>query len=145
MARSIHLIATHPVARESYTFLVDRQSDFEVSGQDRSVRDALQKMQVVLPDAVVISLPAHDEALTEAVRAVRGAHPALPIVAIIGDSRLPPGVVADAGATACLTRDQVPFDMLPLIRHMLHAEKEPLPSASLSSRTLPRTSHFLEL
>jgi DNA-binding NarL/FixJ family response regulator len=142
MTRSIHLIAAHPVARESYTFLIDRQHDLEVTGQARSVPDGLQQMQVLLPDAVVISLPAHAEALTTAVRTVRNAHPDIPIVAVVPSTRdVSPSALSDAGATACITREQVPFDLLSLVRHVLGITLSPANTLT-SPPPLQMTSRF---
>jgi len=116
---SVHLIAAHPVARESYAFLLDRQPDLDVSGQAQSVREALKQMQILLPDAILLSMPTNAPSAVRSIQKVRRAHPKVPLVVVTAMARTPTKTLLDAGATACMARDQVPFDLLPLLRHLL--------------------------
>lgn len=116
---SVHLIAAHPVARESYAFLMDRQPDLDVSGQSRSVKEALKQMQILLPDAILLSMPTNAPSAACSIRTVRNEHPNVPLIVVTATTNTPTKTLLDAGATACMARDQVPFDLLPLLRHLL--------------------------
>lgn len=118
---SVYLIAAHPVARESYAFLIGRQRDLEITGQARTVKEAAQQMEVVAPDAILMSQPAHMDMRPSDFQQLRSTNEQLPIVVVTPSASVTrSNPVLKKEATAYLTREQVPFDLLPLLRQTLY-------------------------
>ncbi len=121
MSKKIFIVEPHPVHRESYTFLIDRQIDLAISGVVASMDQAERALEVVTPDLIALTLtpPAVDNGL-QRMQALRDAHPSLPILVVSAcDATVCADAVLQAGAQAYLPRERVPFDLISSIRQIL--------------------------
>ena len=127
MLNRVFIIEPHPVHRESYAFLVDRQDDLAVCGVVASFDEAERDLTSAAPDLVVVNLAAHsvDDSL-QRIGALHNAHPDLPLLAVSACSSVTCSQAAvDAGASAYLTRSRVPFDLISRIRQTLSTPRRP--------------------
>ena len=135
MSKKIFIVEPHPVHRESYTFLIDRQVDLAISGVVASMGQAERALEVVTPDLIVLTLtpPAVDEGL-QRMRALRDAHPSLPVLVISAcTTAVGADAILQAGAQAYLPRERVPFDLISSIRRMLATASPPRSSFSAAA------------
>jgi two-component system response regulator DesR len=121
MPGKIFIIEPHPVHRESYAFLVNRQPDLAVCGVVGTMRDAERVLDAIAPDLAMVNLASHavDDSLGR-IRGLRDAHPSLPLLVVSTCATDDCAEAAvGAGATAYLPRTRVPFDLISCIREIL--------------------------
>jgi DNA-binding NarL/FixJ family response regulator len=117
----ILIVEPHPVRRESAAFLLDRQSDLVTCGTATSIAEAEEMLQIVAPDLVVVNLGARPQAGDEEkIRALRSAHPSLPLLTVVR----PPASSAPGSLTRNLPGSawsicRVPADLLASVRQTL--------------------------
>lgn len=103
----ILLVEDNDVFREALELLLGLRSDVEVVGAVGSGEEAVESVRESDPDVVLMDyrLPGIDG--VQATRAVRAAAPGVAVVCLTGEAaRHEVQALYDAGAVACLTKDQ---------------------------------------
>jgi DNA-binding NarL/FixJ family response regulator len=70
----------HPVVRDGLVAILGTQPDFAVVGEAGNGREAIAQVETVQPDVVLLDLEMPDMDGVEALRHLRAAHPALPVL-----------------------------------------------------------------
>lgn len=117
----ILIVEPHPVRRESAAFLIDRQADLAACGSATSIAEAEEMLQIVVPDLVVVNLGARPQAGdAKKIRALRTAHPSLPLLTVVRPPASPaPGSLVQNLPGSAWSICRVPADLLASVRQTL--------------------------
>jgi DNA-binding NarL/FixJ family response regulator len=76
----IFLVDDHPVVREGFARLIERQPDLEVCGQAESAGEALSRMAAVKPDLMVVDIGLPETNGIELIKQIRALAPGMRIL-----------------------------------------------------------------
>ncbi|CAM3388435.1 response regulator [Isoptericola cucumis] len=115
---TVLLVDDHHVVRAGLRALLDSQADIEVVGQASSGEEALGEVAALDPDLVVMDLALGDGMDgVAATRAVRAAHPQVPVLVFSAyDTDADVVRVVDAGAIGYVLKDAPPAEIFAAVR-----------------------------
>jgi len=106
------LVDDHPVIREGFKRLLERDGGFEVVGEVDDVEDALDKLMRISVDVVLMDVQLPGVNGVEGTRLVKAMHPDVKVVIVSahGKEYLLPAI--GAGADGYLLKTQAPMDLV---------------------------------
>ncbi len=123
--RQIFVVEDHPVIRQSYAMLLDREPDLSIREAVGTAQQALAWLahsQGALPDLVLVDVSLPDMDGINLVRQISIAYPDLPTLIISGhDDELYAQRALDAGARGYLNKTKLAEAMVGTIRLVLAA------------------------
>jgi len=119
----ILLVDDHDLFRKGIARLIDSQPDFQVVGEARDGRDALQQAQELAPDVILMDIEMPRCNGTEATRQIKSEMPHIHIVMLtISDDDHNLFAAVRAGASGYLLKSVKPEDLFRRLRGVLRGE-----------------------
>ncbi|MCE7987829.1 MAG: DNA-binding response regulator [Caldilinea sp. CFX5] len=116
----VFIVEDHPIIRQSYALILQRETDITICGEADSGEAALLQIPHVAPDIVLVdfSLPGMNG--LEFVQHLRKEHPTLATIVISGhkEETFIEEILA-AGATDYIVKEQAPQSLLATIRRIM--------------------------
>lgn len=123
MKNRIYLVDDHPVVRQGYTAIIDRDDDFEVCGEADTALKALEEIPDLHPDLVIVDLTMEGMNGIELIKRLRSEGQEFPVLVIsIHDEDLYAVRALHAGADGYIMKAQTSSTLLEAIRSVLDGE-----------------------
>jgi DNA-binding NarL/FixJ family response regulator len=120
----ILLVDDHPVVRLGFTQLLSHEPDLDVCGGGESVAEALELLEALDPDLLVIDVSLQGESGLELVKKVRACRPELPmLVCSMHDESLFAERALRAGARGYVGKREAPDALVEAVRTVAAGER----------------------
>ena len=119
----------HPIVTEGVAAIINRQPDMTVVGSADSVESAIAQFRFHKPDVTLMDLQLHERNGVEAIHAIREESRDARIVVLTvhqGDEDIFRAL--DAGAVAYLLKEEVPDELVRIVRQVYSGEVPPMRS-----------------
>jgi two-component system response regulator NreC len=111
------LVDDHQVVRSGLRMLLSNESDVEIVGEAGTAHDAMDAVDSLLPDVVLMDIGLPDLSGIDATRAIKGAHPEVAVVALtIHEDEEYFFKMLEAGAGGYVPKRAAPEELLTAIR-----------------------------
>ncbi|MFZ5821671.1 MAG: response regulator [Chloroflexota bacterium] len=125
MGAPIHVLVVddHPVVRRGIKSLLAEEEGIEVIGEAVNGKDALEKLQTLKPDVILMDLVMPEMNGIEAIERITAAYPdarILVMTSFAADDKVFPSI--KAGALGYILKDSDPEDLLRMIRQVHRGE-----------------------
>src|SRR5579864_4613560 len=119
-ATRILLVDDHPVVRDGFAEVINREADLTVCAVAEDRAGALQAVETSRPGLVVIDLTLKNSSGLELIKDLQARHPKLLILVVsMHNKNLYAERVLRAGARGYITKQQATHDILKAIRRVL--------------------------
>jgi DNA-binding NarL/FixJ family response regulator len=117
---NILIVDDHPIFREGLCQSINRQQDFTVCGEAENAAQALDCVQRLRPDLVIVDLTLPGKSGLELIRDLQALHPDLAVLVVsMHDESLYAARVLRAGARGYVMKQESPQILLQAIRQVL--------------------------
>ena len=119
----VMIVDDHPVVRRGIQSLLGEEEDFQVVGEAVNGKDALQKVESLKPDVILMDLVMPEMNGIEAIEKITSSHPdarILVMTSFAADDKVFPSI--KAGALGYLLKDSDPEDLIRMIRQVFRGE-----------------------
>src|SRR5512139_1035043 len=119
----VMVVDDHPVVRRGMKSLLEEEDDIELVGEAVNGKDALQKVESLKPDVILMDLVMPEMNGIEAIEKITASHPdarILVMTSFAADDKVFPSI--KAGALGYLLKDSDPEDLIRMIRQVFHGE-----------------------
>lgn len=117
---NIFVIEDQLVIRSAYQKIIDREPDLVICGEAASGEEALDLLEYLEPDIILLDLSMPGLSGTVLLRMLRGLYPTLPILVISGqDERIYQGLTLEAGANGYIDKLNVVPSLVETIRQII--------------------------
>jgi DNA-binding NarL/FixJ family response regulator len=114
------LVDDHPLMRRGQADLLSREPDLEVCGEAGSARDAMEAIEKLKPDLVVLDMALPDKDGLELIKDVQTLHPQLPLLAMsMQEESIYAPRALRAGARGYVMKAEAPERLAEAIRAVL--------------------------
>jgi two-component system, NarL family, response regulator LiaR len=125
MSDVIHVLIVddHPVVRRGIQSLLGEEEDIQVVGEAVNGKDALEKVESLKPDVILMDLVMPEMNGIEAIERITASHPdarILVMTSFAADDKVFPSI--KAGALGYLLKDSDPEDLIRMIRQVFRGE-----------------------
>ena len=125
MSEPIRVIVVddHPVVRQGIKSLLSEEEDIQVVGEAVNGKDALEKVETLKPDVILMDLVMPEMNGIQAIEKITAAHPdarILVMTSFAADDKVFPSI--KAGALGYLLKDSDPEDLVRMIRQVYRGE-----------------------
>ena len=120
---TIIIVDDHEVVRAGLRAFMSTEADIEVVGEAANGREAVELVQVLQPDVILMDLVMPDMGGIEAIRQITQVNPQARIVALTSfsdDDKVFPAI--KAGALGYVLKDTAPEELLQAIHHVYRGE-----------------------
>ncbi|MBX2998533.1 MAG: response regulator transcription factor [Caldilineaceae bacterium] len=125
-AYKIFIVEDHPIIRQGYVALIERETDLQVCGESHSVADALEKIPQTDPHLVIVDISLGEVSGIELLKELQHDYPDLPAIVVSGhDESVYGDAVFRFGAKAYITKES-PHLFMQTIRSVLNAYPRPV-------------------
>jgi NarL family two-component system response regulator LiaR len=117
------VVDDHPVVRRGIKSLLGEEEDIQVVGEAVNGRDALEKVENLKPDVILMDLVMPEMGGIEAIEKITASHPdakILVMTSFAADDKVFPSI--KAGALGYLLKDSDPEDLIRMIRQVFRGE-----------------------
>ena len=129
--KSIVLVDDHPTTREGLRAVINREADLKVCGEAANAGQALDVVQKVNPDLVLLDITMGGKSGLELVKDLKALRPELPILAVsMHEETLYAERMLRAGAGGYINKQQPPEELVKAIRQVLANRVYLSPAAS---------------
>jgi len=125
----VMIVDDHPVVRRGIKSLLGEEEDIQVVGEAVNGRDALEKVDALQPDVILMDLVMPEMGGIEAIQKITAAHSTariLVMTSFAADDKVFPSI--KAGALGYLLKDSDPEDLIRMIRQVYRGELSIHPS-----------------
>ncbi len=123
------LVDDHAVVRSGLRMLLENEADVEIVGEAGTAQEALQAVERLQPDVVLMDIGLPDLSGIEAARRIKAQRPATAVVALtIHEDKEYFFKMLDAGASGYVPKRAAPEELLTAIRAAAHGEVYLYPS-----------------
>lgn len=123
MAIRLLLVDDHEVVRSGIRMLLEGESDLEIVGEAGTAEEALEAVEELQPDVVLMDIALPDASGIEATTQIKDQRPEVSIVALtIHEDKEYFFKMLDAGATGYVPKRAAPEDLVSAIRTAAHGE-----------------------
>lgn len=117
---NIFIIEDQLVIRAAYQKIIDREPDLVICGEAASGEEALDLLELVEPDIILMDLSMPGVSGTLLIRMLRRLYPTLPILVISGqDELIYQGLTLKAGASGYIDKLNVVPSLVETIRQLI--------------------------
>lgn len=119
----VMVVDDHPVVRRGMRSLLEEEEDIELVGEAVNGRDALEKVEILKPDVILMDLVMPEMSGIEAIEKITASHPDIRILVMTSfaaDDKVFPSI--KAGALGYLLKDSDPEDLIRMIRQVYRGE-----------------------
>jgi NarL family two-component system response regulator LiaR len=117
------VVDDHPVVRKGIKALLDEEENLEVVGEAVNGLEALEKVETLNPDVILMDLVMPEMNGIEAIQRITSAHPQariLVMTSFAADDKIFPSI--KAGALGYLLKDSDPEDLIRMIQQVYRGE-----------------------
>jgi len=119
--KSIVIVDDHPATREGLRAVINREPDLIVCGEAGTAREAMDVVQKLAPDLVLLAISMPGKGGLELVRDFRALHPQLAILVVsMHEETIHAERMLRAGAGGYITKQQPPEELVKAIRQVLN-------------------------
>ncbi len=120
MAHQIYIVEDHPVMREGYGALEDREMDLEICGEAGSAETARKEIPEIQPDLAIVDLSLKGDSGLELIKDLQTLCPDLPILVVsMHDEALYAERALRAGAKGYVSKNEASRKVVEAIRRIL--------------------------
>ena len=119
----VMVVDDHPVVRQGIQSLLSEEEDIQVIGEAVNGKDALEKVETLKPDVILMDLVMPEMNGIQAIEKITAAHPdarILVMTSFAADDKVFPSI--KAGALGYLLKDSDPEDLVRMIRQVYRGE-----------------------
>ena len=119
----VMIVDDHPVVRRGIQSLLSEEDDIQVAGEAVNGKDALEKVEDLKPDVILMDLVMPEMSGIEAIERITASHPdarILVMTSFAADDKVFPSI--KAGALGYLLKDSDPEDLIRMIRQVFRGE-----------------------
>jgi NarL family two-component system response regulator LiaR len=119
----VMVVDDHPVVRRGMKSLLEEEEDIELVGEAVNGRDALEKVELLKPDVILMDLVMPEMSGIEAIEKINASHPDIRILVMTSfaaDDKVFPSI--KAGALGYMLKDSDPEDLIRMIRQVYRGE-----------------------
>lgn len=119
----VMVVDDHPVVRRGIKSLLGEEEDIQVAGEAVNGRDAIEKVESLKPDVILMDLVMPEMTGIEAIEKITASHPdarILVMTSFAADDKVFPSI--KAGALGYLLKDSDPEDLIRMIRQVYRGE-----------------------
>src|SRR5215471_10864514 len=114
------LVDDHPIMRQGLTQLINAAADLVVCGEAATAREALDQLETLNPDIVIVDISLEDRNGVELIKDITGRHPQLPCLALsMYDESMYALRVLRAGGRGYVMKQEHPKVFLTAVRQVL--------------------------
>ena len=117
------IVDDHPVVRRGIRSLLAEEKDLEVAGEAVNGKEAIERVEQLKPDIILMDLVMPEMGGVEAIQAITTVHPdakILVMTSFAADDKVFPAI--KAGALGYILKDSDPEDLLRMIRQVQRGE-----------------------
>lgn len=123
VAHQIFIVEDHPVMRQGYAYLIDRQDDLETCGEAESASEAIGAIAEAEPDLVMMDLSLEGTSGIELTKQLQSQWPDLPILVVsVHDETLYAERALRAGARGYIMKSRAGAEVITGIRRILKGQ-----------------------
>ncbi len=131
------LVDDHPIVREGFTELINRQPDLAVCGEASTAALAMAAVEKLKPDVVLVDLSLHGGSGLDLIKNLKALHPVLPMLVLsMHDEAVYAERAMRAGALGYVMKREDSATVLQAIRTVL--KREVYVSAAIRNQFLTR-------
>lgn len=120
MGHRIYIVEDHPVMRQGYATLIDREMDLEICGETGSADEARRHIPELDPDLVILDLSIEGGSGLELIKDLKAKRPDLKILVVsMHDETLYADRTLQAGALGYLMKNEADTKVVEAIRRIL--------------------------
>jgi NarL family two-component system response regulator LiaR len=119
----VMIVDDHPVVRRGIQSLLGEEEDIQVVGEAVNGKDAIEKVESLKPDVILMDLVMPEMSGIEAIEKITASHPnarILVMTSFAADDKVFPSI--KAGALGYLLKDSDPEDLIRMIRQVYRGE-----------------------
>lgn len=125
---NIFIVEDHPIIRQGYVALINREADMTVCGEAVSATEAVQRLPAIQPDLVIVDISLGDSSGLDLLKQLQEIAPQVPAVVVSGhDESVYGEAVLQLGAKGYITKES-PHLFIATIRRVLQEEAQAHPS-----------------
>lgn len=118
--KNIVIVDDHPTTREGLRAVINREPDLMVCGEAGNARQAMEAVQKLAPDLVLMDITLPGKSGLELVKDLKALHPQLAILGLsMHEETLYAERMLRAGAGGYITKQQPPEELVKAIRQVL--------------------------
>jgi NarL family two-component system response regulator LiaR len=119
----VMVVDDHPVVRRGMKSLLEEEDDIELVGEAVNGKDAIEKVEILKPDVILMDLVMPEMNGIEAIERITASHPdarILVMTSFAADDKVFPSI--KAGALGYVLKDSDPDDLIRMIRQVYRGE-----------------------
>jgi DNA-binding NarL/FixJ family response regulator len=118
--KRIVVVDDHPIVRRGFAFLINQETDMEVSGEAAEAGEALETIERIKPDLAIIDITLKDSNGMDLIKQLKRTSPGLPILVVsIHDELLFAERALRAGARGYIMKQEADEKMIEAIHRVL--------------------------
>jgi len=145
MKHKVLIVDDHPIVREGLAQMIRREPDLAVCGQAEDAQTALQMIQALKPDIIIVDISLHGPDGLDLLKSVRAKDPGLPVLVLsMHDESIYAERSLRAGANGYIMKQEATENVLVALRRILNHEVYVSPQVAnkmLQRLVSARTAH----
>ncbi|MBV9761095.1 MAG: response regulator transcription factor [Acidobacteriaceae bacterium] len=123
MQRKVFIVDDHPIVREGLAQMVRREPDLAVCGAAEDAPSALQMIEALKPDILIVDISLHGPDGLDLLKSVRAKDPMLPVLILsMHDESIYAERALRAGANGYIMKQEATENVLVALRRILNRE-----------------------
>ena len=123
MKHKVLIVDDHPIVREGLAQMIRREPDLAVCGQAEDAQTALQMIQALKPDIIIVDISLHGPDGLDLLKSVRAKDPGLPVLVLsMHDESIYAERSLRAGANGYIMKQEATENVLVALRRILNHE-----------------------
>src|ERR1700694_1816459 len=123
MKRKVFVVDDHPIVRAGLTLLINREPDLTVCGDAEEMHTALQTIDVLKPDVLIVDISLNGPDGLDLLKNIRSRDPGLPVLILsMHDASIDAERARRAGANGYIMKQEATDRVLIALRRILNRE-----------------------
>src|ERR1700680_119658 len=123
LKRKVFIIDDHPIVRAGLTLLINREPDLTVCGAAEEMHTALQTINVLKPDVLIVDISLNGPDGLDVLKNIRARDPGLPVLILsMHDETMYAERALRAGANGYIMKQEATENVLVALRRILAGE-----------------------
>jgi DNA-binding NarL/FixJ family response regulator len=123
MKRTVFVVDDHPIVREGLAQMINRESDLAVCGEAHEMHGALQMIEALKPDILIVDISLNGPDGLDLLKNIRAKDPSLPVLILsMHDESIYAERALRAGANGYIMKQEATEKVLVALRRILSRE-----------------------
>jgi DNA-binding NarL/FixJ family response regulator len=123
MKRTVFVVDDHPIVREGLAQMINRESDLTVCGEAQEMHGALQMIEALKPDILIVDISLNGPDGLDLLKNIRARDPSLPVLILsMHDESIYAERALRAGANGYIMKQEATEKVLVALRRILSRE-----------------------